>query len=180
MAINPDAGVKPPDTVFGRTPRAPPPLSSGNSGIQCADPNGRSLSQVLVFLTSKPSLLSDPLLQQLNVGTMPTSVDLEEGSEASSAPHNESDSERGTEEGSSESGNIYEASDLKLRLLDCLDDVQCAGSFACFETALSAVNPGIFVEDIGVVGLPLGERDANILIGQSHQSPFGRGSETII
>ncbi|MCJ1304087.1 hypothetical protein MMC08_006899 [Hypocenomyce scalaris] len=111
---------------------------------------------------------------------MPTSVDLEEGSEASSAPHNESDSERGTEEGSSESGNIYEASDLKLRLLDCLDDVQCAGSFACFETALSAVNPGIFVEDIGVVGLPLGERDANILIGQSGDVRASHAGDTKI
>lgn len=71
-------------------------------------------------------------------------------------------------------------SDLQRQLRDCLNNVPSAGSFACFGVEPKAVNPGIYVKDVGVVGLPLAEREARIRIGHSHQSPFGRGSETII
>ncbi|KAK5257071.1 hypothetical protein LTR16_001675 [Cryomyces antarcticus] len=42
------------------------------------------------------------------------------------------------------------------------------------------VQPGLYIEGIGIVGLPLGERDAKAIIQASHQAPFGKGNETLV
>ncbi|KZS92666.1 hypothetical protein SISNIDRAFT_412158, partial [Sistotremastrum niveocremeum HHB9708] len=54
------------------------------------------------------------------------------------------------------------------------------GSFASSHTYKDAPNPGLFINGLGGVGLPLSERDASDLIAQASQAPFGQGERTII
>ena len=44
----------------------------------------------------------------------------------------------------------------------------------------NAENPGLYVSELGIIGLPLSNRDAMELSKASHQAPFGKGSETIV
>ena len=44
----------------------------------------------------------------------------------------------------------------------------------------TAPNPGLKVDGIGAIGLPLSDRDAKDLISRCRQSPFGKGGETIV
>ncbi|MCJ1319409.1 hypothetical protein MMC15_004745 [Xylographa vitiligo] len=69
--------------------------------------------------------------------------------------------------------------ELLLNALDNIDD-HSAGSFAAFGTLSSAANPGLYVEGLGPIGLPLTASDAHRLVAICHQAPFGRGSETIV
>lgn len=70
--------------------------------------------------------------------------------------------------------------------LDIKDDlcnylrVISSGKFATSGALAIASNPGLFVEGIGKVGLPLSERDAVELSRASHEAPFGKGSETLV
>ncbi|KAI9892740.1 MAG: hypothetical protein M1814_001160 [Vezdaea aestivalis] len=58
--------------------------------------------------------------------------------------------------------------------------IRSAGSFATFGNIENFVHPGIEVDSVGLVRLPLGEADARKLIQQSHQAPFGKGTETLV
>ena len=69
--------------------------------------------------------------------------------------------------------------ELLLKALDNIDD-HSAGSFAAFGSLSSAANPGLYVECLGPIGLPLTASDARRLVAIRHQAPFGRGSETIV
>lgn len=69
---------------------------------------------------------------------------------------------------------------FKARLREVLNDVQHDGKFFSFHTASQYVNPGLYINDIGSVGLPLSERDAKAVAGVCKQSPFGKGDETVI
>ena len=75
-----------------------------------------------------------------------------------------------------------EVSQLKKELLQCLKGIggNNKGDFAKGGTLSSAVNPGLNVRGLGVIGLPLSEREAVELGKACHQAPFGKGSETII
>ncbi|RMZ87767.1 hypothetical protein DV736_g4993, partial [Chaetothyriales sp. CBS 134916] len=53
-------------------------------------------------------------------------------------------------------------------------------SFAYASEITTAPNPGLFVKDVGEIGLPLSSRDAEQIIAHCRQSPFGKGSETIV
>ena len=55
-----------------------------------------------------------------------------------------------------------------------------SGKFATSGPVTTASNPGLFVEGIGKVGLPLSDRDAADLSRISHEAPFGKGSETFV
>lgn len=55
-----------------------------------------------------------------------------------------------------------------------------SGSFAVSGILPNAVNPGLSVQGIGTIGLPLSDRDAKALIGASHQAPYGMGTETVV
>ena len=54
------------------------------------------------------------------------------------------------------------------------------GSFAYSSEVTTAPNPGLKVEGIGAIGLPLSDRDAKELISKCRQSPFGKGGDTIV
>ncbi|KAL9634325.1 MAG: hypothetical protein Q9204_003043 [Flavoplaca sp. TL-2023a] len=61
-----------------------------------------------------------------------------------------------------------------------ISKVHASGSFAAFGTIDSFVNPGIFIDRIGIVRLPLSEDDAQALVQTSHKAPFGKGNETLV
>ena len=44
----------------------------------------------------------------------------------------------------------------------------------------NAPNPALVIDGIGLVGLPLSERDAKVIISHASQAPFGKGNQTVI
>ena len=71
--------------------------------------------------------------------------------------------------------------DAKLALEESLalisDDEKA--SFSAKGT-IEEVNPGLWVEKIGNVGIPIPSHDAKRIISVSRQAPFGKGSDTIV
>ena len=61
-----------------------------------------------------------------------------------------------------------------------ISTVHSAGSFATFGSLESFVLPGLVVDGIGDIGLPLSAHDAKILIRASRQAPFGQGNRTLV
>lgn len=65
---------------------------------------------------------------------------------------------------------------LKTELDDCLGSLQSAGTFALFEHLPNPVNPGLYVNSVGTVGLPLSDRDAkaikNAFVKQTKGGPL--------
>lgn len=59
-------------------------------------------------------------------------------------------------------------------------NVHSAGSFATFGTVENFVHPGISVDPIGIVRLPLSEDDAHALAQASRPASFGKGTETLV
>ena len=53
------------------------------------------------------------------------------------------------------------------------------GSFAA-SGPLPDIYPGLCVDGLGKIGLPLSERDATALAHVCHEAPFGKGSETFV
>lgn len=64
-------------------------------------------------------------------------------------------------------------------LLTLLDKVKSSGTFSVSGT-LPSIPPGLTVEGIGHIGLPLTSEQAQALIKHSEQAPFGRREETIV
>lgn len=80
-------------------------------------------------------------------------------------------------------GDEVEALDLgdfRDELNDCFSSTERIGSFAWHSTLEHYPNPGLKVDGIGTVGLPLSDRDMTALKNACHQAPFGKGSETIV
>ncbi|KAF2651460.1 hypothetical protein K491DRAFT_729174 [Lophiostoma macrostomum CBS 122681] len=70
--------------------------------------------------------------------------------------------------------------EFRIRLQECLDDVETAGSFSSFRHNSAYSNPGLQVNGIGLVGMPLTHRDAEAFARICKQSPYGKGEETLI
>jgi hypothetical protein len=64
-------------------------------------------------------------------------------------------------------------------LLTALGTVDRPGTF-CLSGDLPLVMPGLEVEGLGALRLPLGQRQARQLIQQCHQAPYGKGTETLV
>ena len=79
---------------------------------------------------------------------------------------------------SSQVNNMGGYNDYRADLLQCLENIG-HGSFAA-SGPLPDVNPGLYVEGLGKVGLPLSDRDATALAQVCHEAPFGKGSETFV
>ncbi|TVY44089.1 hypothetical protein LOCC1_G004493, partial [Lachnellula occidentalis] len=73
-----------------------------------------------------------------------------------------------------------DAEELKEGLDECLSNIEGDGSFALFEPLINPPNPGIYLKEGGVVGLPLSDRDAEAIIAASRQAPFGKGEDTLV
>jgi 2OG-Fe(II) oxygenase superfamily len=74
------------------------------------------------------------------------------------------------------------APSIKKGICDALSNVDVSGSFSCFNVLDSFANPALIIPSIGTIGLPLSTRDAKAIANSSvtKQSPFGKGSETLI
>lgn len=81
---------------------------------------------------------------------------------------------------SNDVGSIADQEDFKNDLFDRISQVHSTGSFATFGIIDSFVHPGISVDSIGTVRMPLSQEDAHSLILASHKAPFGKGIETVI
>ncbi|KAJ4503804.1 hypothetical protein HRR83_005573 [Exophiala dermatitidis] len=68
---------------------------------------------------------------------------------------------------------------VKKALLEALSQIE-APSFACGGVMSENLNPGLFLNDHGIVGLPLSKNDAGAIISKATQSPFGKGEETLV
>lgn len=65
------------------------------------------------------------------------------------------------------------------RLLDLLDRLEAAGDF-CTWGALPMVLPGLEVEGVGPIPLPVQPAQARELVRVAAQAPYGRGQETVV
>ncbi|KAL8719246.1 MAG: hypothetical protein Q9225_003731 [Loekoesia sp. 1 TL-2023] len=84
---------------------------------------------------------------------------------------------------SSESEDGWSFSDqdiLQSDLCNRINEVHSTGSFATYGIIDSFVHPGISVDTIGTLRLPLSEEDARALVQASHKAPFGKGTETVV
>ena len=61
-----------------------------------------------------------------------------------------------------------------------ISQIQSTGSFATGGILESFTNPGVIVDSIGALRLPLSEEDARALAQKSRQAPFGKGTETLV
>ena len=89
----------------------------------------------------------------------------------------EEDEEEETEE---EGDDDIDTDDIKGSLDRLLSTGESFGSFATCGRVAGDVVTGLSVHNVGRIALPLGESQAKDIIGQCHQAPFGRGSETIV
>jgi hypothetical protein len=87
-----------------------------------------------------------------------------------------SDSEDDRDSSTSENG----WSNLKNLVLRRISSVHSAGSFATWGSFESFVLPGIVVDEVGAIRLPLSPHDAQALIRESCRAPFGKGSQTLV
>ena len=70
---------------------------------------------------------------------------------------------------------------LENRLALALEgDFEYEGSFAFGSSLPSAPNPGLEIDALGMLGLPLSARDAEAIKGIAARSPFGHGEKTVI
>ena len=70
--------------------------------------------------------------------------------------------------------------DPKDQLRSCLDTVKYVGRFTSYETSHVNADPGIFINDVGNISLPLVSEKAELILRHADQAPFGRGSNTVI
>jgi hypothetical protein len=64
-------------------------------------------------------------------------------------------------------------------MLGALNSITSSGTFANAHK-LGEIFPGLVVEDVGPVNLPLQEAQAKQMIAKARQAPYGKGSETIV
>src|SRR4051794_8348685 len=77
----------------------------------------------------------------------------------------------------SEEGQVN--STLAKKLIEALARIDRPGTF-CVSGSAPAVLPGLEVEGLGPVGLPLTARQAKELKKQCEQAPYGKGEETVV
>src|SRR5262245_57152618 len=68
---------------------------------------------------------------------------------------------------------------IREKLSQALDRIDRPGTF-CVGGSAPVVLPGLEVDELGPVGLPLTEREAKELIQQCDQAPYGKGEKTLV
>ena len=69
---------------------------------------------------------------------------------------------------------------IKQSMRNQISKIHSAGSFATFGRLETCSLPGIRVDGVGPIRLPLSTQDAQALIGASRRAPFGMGRETVV
>ena len=75
----------------------------------------------------------------------------------------------------------YDFDDPRQEIIDILEGIESPGKFAvggCCGTRL--LMPGLVVDGVGRIGLPLSETQAKELANRCEQAPFGRGEKTLV
>jgi len=74
------------------------------------------------------------------------------------------------------------AHSIKKGICDALSSIEVSGSFAGFYLLKTFPDPGLFITGLGTIGLPLSVRDAQAIASSpvTQQSPFGKGSQTLV
>jgi hypothetical protein len=65
------------------------------------------------------------------------------------------------------------------KLNRALGQIDRPGTF-CVSGRVPAVLPGLEVEGLGPVGLPLNAKTAKDLVKHCHQAPYGKGEKTLV
>ncbi|KDR72653.1 hypothetical protein GALMADRAFT_142951 [Galerina marginata CBS 339.88] len=80
------------------------------------------------------------------------------------------------------SSEISEGVDLQEELQEAFEEHNFSFDGNFYHSALqpSAPNPCLFISGLGLVGLPLSERDAKAIISCSTLAPFGHGERTVV
>ena len=84
------------------------------------------------------------------------------------------------DDASSDNSEVHPGGVFGRRLRQCLDDITSDGAFANINVVDSFVNPGLYVEDLGLVALPLLPPIAKEIAQRSRQAPFGKGDLTLV
>lgn len=72
-------------------------------------------------------------------------------------------------------------SDPRQEIIDILQEVDSPGTFAVGGSSDGKLTmPGLVVDGVGTIGLPLSEGQARDLAKRCEQAPFGRGSKTVV
>ena len=79
-------------------------------------------------------------------------------------------------------GDAPSVDQIKEEIYNVLSEIHTgsSSSFACGGAVKGAQNPGLYLNDHGSIEMPLSKQDAETIISKSKQSPFGKGSETIV
>ncbi|KAF8844491.1 hypothetical protein BDN67DRAFT_962852 [Paxillus ammoniavirescens] len=81
----------------------------------------------------------------------------------------------------STSSELSYGEDLKADLEDVLvGDFDFQGEFAFSSVLPQAPNPGLHIDGLGLIGLPLSHRDAQFIKETSIQAPYGKGTQTVV
>lgn len=107
-------------------------------------------------------------------------VDLEEDEDENESTEESEEEESEQSDSTDAYSEFDDEADFKEHLRWCLDDVKHEGTFSSFQHHTQYPNPGLHVNGLGVVGLPLSDRDAKAIAALCKQSPFGRGDETVV
>jgi hypothetical protein len=90
-----------------------------------------------------------------------------------------SSSSPSSEEESSE--EEYEFDDPRQEIIDILQEIDAPGTFAVGGSCDGKlIMPGLVVDGVGPIGLPLSTSQAKDLVNRCEQAPFGRGAKTIV
>lgn len=84
------------------------------------------------------------------------------------------------EEEEEEEEETMDPSEISRNLYTALQAIEDNGTFATSGNYPTAINPVLSVNSIGIVGLPLSNRDAQAIIAVAAQAPFGHGERTVV
>ncbi|KIM42098.1 hypothetical protein M413DRAFT_126557 [Hebeloma cylindrosporum] len=90
--------------------------------------------------------------------------------------------DEGADDDDDMSSELSEGGDLQEELLDALKDRELSfqGSYYHSSLLTTAPNPCLYISGLGVIGLPLSERDARAIISCANLAPFGHGERTVV
>jgi len=69
---------------------------------------------------------------------------------------------------------------IKAEVLQALAQQHTAAHFACSGPVPDALNPGLITNGLGVIGFPLSEREAQVVVSKCRKSPGGKGTKTLL
>ena len=112
--------------------------------------------------SSRKRSLDGTLKGHQSISELSSEGKIESSTEGLTAEHSEEDTEPGTDS----EGEAVPRDDIKNLLLASLDKVNfnSAGTFATTRVLFQTTNPGLYVEGLGGIGLPLSEHNAHRLI----------------